>query len=220
MPASAVIAFDKALTAKHQHSVKPDRSLQNPGKPARLRDRRAFFLRPTLPKPSRSFWMFSQPSAAARPARAAFLLLPFALALGGPAVAQACPDFTRNGVALGYGADDLWSPKTHEVLAGGGVNLAQCLDMPGIGMVGPGPDFTLTYEAGAGMALSISAHSDCDTVLLVNGPTMAWEFDDDSAGDLNPMLWFDDAESGLYDIWVGTIDDALCGAVLTLETFN
>ena len=152
--------------------------------------------------------------------RAALSALALTFALTGGAQAQDCPDFTENGVALSYSSDALYTPRSHDVLAGGSVNLAQCAELPGIGFVGRGPDFTVTSQAGAGRALSISATSGCDTVILVNGPTMTWEFDDDSAGDLDPVVWFADAESGIYDIWVGTIADDLCDATLTLETFD
>lgn len=147
-------------------------------------------------------------------------MLPLALGLALPAQADTCPDFTLNGVEFTRSADDLWTPEVLDVLAGGSVNLAQCPTLPGIGHVGLGPDFTLRYDGTPGMALTMTVNSACDTVLLVNTPTMDWAFDDDSAGDLNPGLWFADAESGLYDIWVGTIGDALCEAELTLETFG
>lgn len=152
-----------------------------------------------------------------RAALAAFALTSL---LAGGAQAQQCPELSQGGVALSYSSDALYTPRSQNVLAGGGVDLAQCGALPGIGFVGLGPDFTLSYEAGAGRALSISATSDCDTVILVNGPSGAWEFDDDSAGNLDPMVWFDTAASGRYDIWVGTVADALCDATLTLETFD
>lgn len=154
------------------------------------------------------------------PPRAALPVAALICAIAGSAQAQECPDFTQNGVELSYDSNELYSPRTHEVLAGGAVNLALCGELPGIGFVGAGPDFTVTYTAGSGRALSISATSACDTVILVNGPTMTWEFDDDSAGDLDPVVWFADADSGIYDIWIGTIDEALCDAALTLETFD
>lgn len=47
--------------------------------------------------------------------------------------AAACPDPALSGEAYTYTSDDLWTEKVLKVTAGGGVDLAECLDMPGIG---------------------------------------------------------------------------------------
>ena len=64
----------------------------------------------------------------------------------------------------------------------------------------------VTYTAGD-FDLYISATADRDATLIVNAPDGSWWCDDDSAGDLNPGLVFDNPQSGRYDIWVGTYSE-------------
>tara|TARA_R110002072_G_scaffold79652_14_gene183590 strand:+ start:468 stop:1805 length:1338 start_codon:yes stop_codon:yes gene_type:complete len=72
------------------------------------------------------------------------------------------------------------------------------------GWVASAPDFELTYSAGS-LPLIISAASNSDTTLLINDPNGNWFCDDDggNAG-LNPSLRFNNAASGVYDIWIGS----------------
>jgi hypothetical protein len=72
------------------------------------------------------------------------------------------------------------------------------------GWVAAAPDFQLTYTAGS-LPLILSAASNSDTTLLVNDPNGNWFCDDDggNAG-LNPSLRFNNAASGVYDIWIGS----------------
>lgn len=64
------------------------------------------------------------------------------------------------------------------------------------------PTFELDFTAGEA-PLFISAVSDDDTTLVVNGPDGAWMCDDDSGAGLNPVLEINDPQSGVYDIYVG-----------------
>ena len=64
------------------------------------------------------------------------------------------------------------------------------------------PTFELDFEAGES-PLFISAVSDDDTTLVVNGPDGAWMCDDDSGAGLNPVLEINNPQSGVYDIYVG-----------------
>ena len=50
----------------------------------------------------------------------------------------------------------------------------------------------------------------CDTTLLVNTPTTQWYFDDDSRGNLQPLLNIPSSASlnGRLDLWVGTYGGA------------
>ncbi len=93
-------------------------------------------------------------------------------------------------------------PQQMEVLAGG-PNPA--------GPLGPGcngyinnvqPDARLNFEAGQA-PLYIYVRSDADTTLAVNLPNGQWVCNDDEQG-LNPGLTIQPAQSGQYDIWVGT----------------
>ena len=67
------------------------------------------------------------------------------------------------------------------------------------------PDFRLVYEAG-NFPLFIRAECATDTALLVNLPDGTWVADDDSGGNLNPMIKINNPKSGRYEIWVGTIE--------------
>jgi hypothetical protein len=94
-------------------------------------------------------------------------------------------------------------PYTVSIAAGGSVD-SSGLGGGCVGMVGDPPDFDLYYTPG-GLPLYISAVSDSDVSLVVNLPDGTWACDDDSGGNLNPLLQFDNPQSGLYDIWVGRV---------------
>jgi hypothetical protein len=92
-------------------------------------------------------------------------------------------------------------PYTKEVVAGGTLQITK----GGVTMyVAEAPDFKLYYDAG-NFPLTIYAESKGDTTLLINLPDGTWAVDDDSGGNLNPLLKFAKPLSGRYDIWVGTI---------------
>jgi len=129
-----------------------------------------------------------------------------------------CPDWSLGGAALrlSAGRSDSWS-----VTAGGPVNLsAGDCGTGGQGHVAQAPDFTLQYEAGnASTALQFDVEGTCDTVLLVNDPQAGWLFNDDHEG-LDPRITVYGAQSGQYDIWVGTYGDALCAATLNVASVS
>lgn len=64
------------------------------------------------------------------------------------------------------------------------------------------PSYELSFEAGDA-PLFIAAQSDRDLTLVVNAPDGAWHCNDDFDG-LDPALEFSPAQSGVYDIYVGT----------------
>ncbi len=131
-----------------------------------------------------------------------------------------CPSIGASGTSLIYDSQELYSPKRHDVIAGGGENLSDCYDLPGTGWVAYSPDFELDFEQLKPVReLEMRVDSDCDSVLLVNGPAGNWFHDDDSNGSLDPKIRFTNAPNGIYDIWIGTYDGEYCDAVLTLETF-
>ena len=89
--------------------------------------------------------------------------------------------------------------------AGGSYNLAQCF--PGYswyGYAAAAPDFDLYYYGG-GYDLTFEVESQYDTILLINAPDGLWYYADDVYG-YNPAMTFYNAQSGLYDVWVGTYD--------------
>ena len=52
--------------------------------------------------------------------------------------------------------------------------------------------------------------------MLINLPDGTWIADDDSGGNLNPLLKFAKPQSGRYDIWVGTIGKENASAKLII----
>lgn len=149
-------------------------------------------------------------------------LLPLATGLAvmtAGSAALACPDWQQTGQQIRYSADQLWTPQSLSVVAGGASNLANC-PQPGVGYVAARPDFDLTLtDNGARRDLVIRVTASCDAVLLVNGADGQWSFNDDSDG-VNPRLQLPDARPGVYDIWVGTYSPTPCQATLTLETLG
>lgn len=77
------------------------------------------------------------------------------------------------------------------------------------------PSFELDFRAGSS-PLFLSVVSDRDTTLVVNGPDGAWFCNDDGGEGLNPELEFNPAQSGVYDIYVGSYSDSAAGADATL----
>lgn len=115
-------------------------------------------------------------------------------------------DFT---LPANYGGQSLQTgfipdPVNIQIAAGGNIDVSEA----GIGdmcwgYASAAPDYELTYSAGNSFDLFLSATSDRDTVLIVNGPDGRWHCNDDMVG-LNPGIVFDNPQSGVYDIWVGT----------------
>ncbi|WP_316014717.1 hypothetical protein [Roseobacter sp. HKCCA0434] len=133
--------------------------------------------------------------------------------------AHACPNYALNGATINASGSYLYQPRSYDVIAGGGANLAGCLGFSGF--VQSAPDFTLYYDRNGNYDLEIRVVSNCDAVLLVNGPNGRYFYDDDSNASsyLDPRLYFSGGGSGIYDIWVGTIGTSTCSARLELESY-
>ena len=121
------------------------------------------------------------------------------------------PAFGATSLSAGFSPD----PHTVGLTAGGeidvGAVVAGCA-----GFVANPPDYRLNYSAGS-FALYLSAMSDDDVTLVVNGPDRRWYCDDDSAGNLNPGVIFSNPLSGQYDIWVGTYGGGYPPATLRIS---
>ncbi|MCB1410839.1 MAG: hypothetical protein KDK22_15635, partial [Rhodobacteraceae bacterium] len=143
----------------------------------------------------------------------AALLFP---ALGG--AAHACPNPNANGQMLSASSQQLTTGLSRSITAGGGQDLGACPGVPGTGHVALQPDVTLNLTHNApGRALVLGVNGQCDTVLLVRGPNGQWLFNDDTNG-LDPEITIPAAQTGEYDIWVGTFGAQLCGSTLTART--
>lgn len=123
----------------------------------------------------------------------------------GAALAQARPDL---GGTPFYGSTNLsagFTPDPHEVrvLPGGDVDVSN-LGAACVGYVGTAPDYQVNYEAGS-LGLNFSVDGPIDTALVINGPDGNWTCDDDSAGNLDPLVRFSNPQSGRYDVWVASL---------------
>ncbi|MEE2527325.1 hypothetical protein V0U79_13240 [Hyphobacterium sp. HN65] len=95
-------------------------------------------------------------------------------------------------------------PYNVQIAAGGNIDVSET-GLPGCwGYATSAPDYELTYSAGNAFDLYLSATSSRDTVIIVNAPDGTWHCNDDGAEGLNPGLMFENPQSGVYDIWVGT----------------
>lgn len=121
----------------------------------------------------------------------------------GGAVAQdmsANPTFGQVRLSEGFPND----PYSVELVAGGEIDASR-LGNGCVGRIARAPDYRLTYQTSGNLPLTIVAVSQGDTTLVINDPNGNWRCDDDSGGDLNPGVMFRNPQSGVYDIWVGTI---------------
>ena len=99
-------------------------------------------------------------------------------------------------------------PTTVAVTSGGTVNAGKSIDGCS-GYISDAPDLRLTFSANqtpSAMPLYINAKSSGDTTLVINAPDGRWYCNDDSAGS-NPMVVFGPAQSGNYEIWVGSFEE-------------
>jgi hypothetical protein len=134
--------------------------------------------------------------------------------------ANACPTYSLTGTTYSLTGDQLYSPDSFNVVAGGQDDLRTC-PQPGVGYVTTAPDFTFYLSGMDRYDLLLDVVSACDATLLVNTADAQWHFDDDSNGNLDPRLDLRGASAlnGRVDVWVGSYNGQYCDATLTLETF-
>ncbi len=104
-------------------------------------------------------------------------------------------------------------PHRVEIQAGGSVDADDLAPgCPGYIASGETPDYSFNY-APTTYSLRIYAESSIDTTLIVNGPSGEWFCNDDESesSNLDPGLFFDDPQAGVYDVWVGAIGEGLSG---------
>ena len=134
-----------------------------------------------------------------------FALLIAVLAVAAPALAQdtgSPATYREIELDSGFSGD----PRVIPVRAGGTIDASR-LGSPCTGFIAGPPDVRLAYNAGE-LPLILSVAAGSDTTLVVNAPDGRWYCDDDS-GDapLNPMVRFNEPDSGRYEIWIGTFSD-------------
>lgn len=128
------------------------------------------------------------------------------------AMAQSQPDVAARPV---YGSVALaagFTPDPHEITVqpGGDLDISH-LGASCVGYVGRAPDYQVDYTAG-GLSLNFRVSGPVDTSLVVNGPSGQWLCDDDSGGDLDPLVTVVDPVTGRYDVWVGTLTSGVAGS--------
>jgi hypothetical protein len=95
-------------------------------------------------------------------------------------------------------------PRTVEVRAGG-PDAVQRLGQDCVGFIDfRQPDVNIEYRA-ARLPLILLVRSNADTTLVVNLPDGSWRCNDDFDG-VNPGLTFEQPQSGLYNVWIGTFE--------------
>lgn len=111
------------------------------------------------------------------------------------------PTYATLNLAAGFEPD----PQIVEVVSGGD-NDASSLGAGCVGWGATAPDIRVNYEAGS-LPLTFLAMSETgDTALAINLPDGSWVCDDDSAGDLDPVVKIDNPQSGQYDIYITSVD--------------
>lgn len=128
---------------------------------------------------------------------------------------QGAPNYGQVSLSAGFTPD----PYNVNVVAGGAINARQSLGAACAGFISENPDFDLYWTAtGNGLPLVISADSETDTTLVVRTPSGEWLCEDDGGFNrMNPGMRIDNAQSGLYDIWVGTYAGGTARAVLSIS---
>ena len=128
------------------------------------------------------------------------------------------PDYS---LTPGYGTYSLASgftpdPFEVQVVAGGGNSASDWSGGQCAGFVADAPDVRVNFTGGAFSEINFSARSNADTTLIVNDPNGQWFCDDDSGGNLNPLVELTPI-SGQYDIWVGTFGSSTAQATLAVS---
>ncbi len=151
--------------------------------------------------------------------KSALLIGTVAIALGfvaAPTFAQnpsASPAFGNTTLNSGFTPD----PYNVQLTAGGSIDASQSVGSNCRGFVADAPDFDLYYNAGSSYPLIISVSSGADTTLVIKGPDGRWYCDDDGGSGTNPSVRFNNPQSGLYDIWVGTYGSSTASATLGIS---
>lgn len=92
-----------------------------------------------------------------------------------------------------------------EMMSGGDVDLALAIDEAECaGYATANPDLKLQWTQAETGLLRLWVESEGDTTLVINDSNGVWHCDDDSAGGINPLVELNAAESGQFDIWVGS----------------
>lgn len=142
------------------------------------------------------------------------------------------PGFGEIALASGFTED----PLLVDVTAGGPFAVVDvlpeeiCAGVPS-GYIAAKPGYRVDYTAGDyvlrfftfNLGITdplVDALDPADFTMVVRAPDGSYHCDDDGAGLLQPVVEFDEPESGVYDVWVGAFmpDDYLRGFLVITET--
>jgi hypothetical protein len=147
--------------------------------------------------------------------------LTLAILLSATAFAQD-PTLSPNYETINLDAGFLPDPALYEVSMGGDF-YAGDVDFSCYGYVSDAPDYRLNYSAG-GSGLGIYTNAEADTTLLINTPDGEWICDDDNLflNNLNAGFYFENPQSGEYNIWVGSYSesDVFSDALLAITEYD
>lgn len=102
-------------------------------------------------------------------------------------------------LAPGFAPD----PHAVAIISGGGLDVGDMELGPGcVGHVTEDPDYILNFE-GTSDRLRFFVEGEGDTGLIIAAPGKVYRCNDDSSG-LDPMVTFEDARAGQYNIWVAS----------------
>jgi len=139
------------------------------------------------------------------------------LAALSPGAALACFSIST-GDEYWLTGPELLAGQSFEVEAGGDQPLASC-GLPLFGYVELDPNFSFYLSEMEGLSLEARVDGDCDTLLVLHGGNLDFFADDDSGGDLNPLVVVPPGPTltGRLNVWVGTYGPDRCPAVLRLR---
>lgn len=128
-------------------------------------------------------------------------------------------DATYGGVELESGFEP--DPYTVDVVSGGDIDVeAEDIGFDCTGYAAQAPDFSLVLSDDSDMIriFFVADASGEDATLIVSDPSADWVCNDDYGGE-NPMVEFDPASAGRYDIWVGSYspDELIMGTLYITE---
>ncbi|MFJ6025749.1 peptidase S1 [Brevundimonas sp. NPDC092305] len=109
-------------------------------------------------------------------------------------------------------------PYRASVTAGGGIDAYRDTDLPAacVGKISDAPDFEVTYSDAGSLPLVFRTISSSDTTLIINGPDGQWRCDDDSYGDGDAEVRFNNPRNGTYDVWIGSFNGGLASTTLLI----
>ena len=116
---------------------------------------------------------------------------------------QGSPTYGEYTLSTGFTPD----PASYALTAGGS-NTATDIDPGCRGFIADSPDVRVQFTAGSlPLRFYVDDPTHADTTLVINGPDGQWYCNDDWGSTLQPVVDFTPAQSGQYDIFVGSYSE-------------